>query len=85
MTDYQPIGCDQHSVLEWLAMRRRRVRVEHRAGDGAAAVAVGIVADVLTRAGAEYLVMDVGAGPLALRLDRLDAVYDGLRRLFPCQ
>ena len=70
-TDYVPIDCDQHSVLELLAMRRARVSVRVEAA-GAELRLEAVVCDVLTRDGAEYLILrDAGGEELSVRLDRL--------------
>lgn len=73
-TDYFPIDCDQHSVLERLAMRRQSVRVESVAADGHRRVDVGRVVDVQARGGAEYLVIAIGSERRSLRLDRLETI-----------
>lgn len=71
-TDYVSIDCDQHSELERLAMRRARVSVRWLPPGEAGQTTQGVVIDVLTRAGAEYLVL---LGPegneSSIRLDRL--------------
>jgi transcriptional antiterminator Rof (Rho-off) len=73
-TDYIPIDCDQHSLLEVLAMGRRSVRVEHVSVDGQRRVDFGRVVDVKAHEGAEYLVIAVGSERRSLRLDRLEAI-----------
>ncbi len=84
--DYVPIGCDQHSILELLAMHRSRVRVDALDESGAPISLDGRVADVITRAGAEYLVLDAGAaGMRSMRLDRVIAIFDASSRVFPCR
>jgi Rho-binding antiterminator len=75
-TDYRPIDCDQHSVLELLAMRGTPVTVAACDESGAALRREGVVDDVLTRDGAEYLmVRDARGEELAVRLDRLQALF----------
>ena len=77
-SEYVRIDCDQHSVLELLAMRRAAVTA--RASDAAGGVSLleGVVADVTTRSGAEYLILHDAAGErLAVRLDRLLELRDG--------
>jgi transcriptional antiterminator Rof (Rho-off) len=77
-SDYVPIDCDQHSVLELLAMRRAAVTA--RAGDAAGGICLleGVVADVTTRSGAEYLILQDATGKgLVVRLDRLLELRDG--------
>ena len=80
MSDYRPIDCDQHSVLEVLALGRSRVTLEARSDDGQVSTHSGTVIDVLTRSGAEFLVLDRGpdlsAEPLSIRLDRLLEIRD---------
>ncbi len=71
-TDYVPIDCDQHSVLELLAMRRTRVIVRSRQPEGTVSVVEAMVCDVLTRDGAEYLILrDPGDKEFSIRLDQL--------------
>jgi transcriptional antiterminator Rof (Rho-off) len=74
-TDYQPVSCDLHSKYELLAMRRDWVSLD---GEGPAGSLRGLhcqVLDVVTRAGAEYLVVQDRAGQrLEIRLDQLVAV-----------
>lgn len=71
-TDYVPIDCDQHSVLELLAMRRARVIVQSRRPEGRVSIVEAMVCDVLTRDGAEYLILrDPGDKEFSIRLDRL--------------
>ena len=72
MTDYRPIDCDQHSALELLAMRRTRVVAEASLPDGGVQQLCAQVCDVLTRDGAEYLILCDQAGKsLSVRLDHL--------------
>lgn len=73
--DYVPIDCDQHSVLEVLAMRRTSVVAQFTIGEGALGSAEGAVSDVLTREGAEYLILlDQAGQELAIRLDQLQGL-----------
>jgi transcriptional antiterminator Rof (Rho-off) len=75
-TPYRPIDCDQHSVLELLAMRRVAVTLRARRPDGSDLALQGRVHDVRTRSGAEYLVLhDAEGAEEAIRLDRLQALY----------
>jgi transcriptional antiterminator Rof (Rho-off) len=72
-SDYVPIDCDQHSVLELLAMRRTPVVARFGGeGDEGASSARGEVRDVLTRDGAEHLELcDRHGNVTSVRLDRL--------------
>jgi transcriptional antiterminator Rof (Rho-off) len=83
--DYVPIDCATHSELERLAVRRVAVTVDYRAdGDGVERIE-GVVVDLETRDGAEYLVLQTRDGPRRLRLDRLRDVFGGGRRIIPRQ
>lgn len=71
-TDYLPIDCDQHSILELLAMRRTQVVAKIKLADGGVQQLRAQVDDVLTRDGAEYLILSDQAGEwLSIRLDHL--------------
>jgi len=75
--EYRPIGCDQHSVLELLALRQARVEVCVTASDGTSFSQSGQVTDVLTRERAEYLILRETDGPThSIRLDRIRAIQD---------
>jgi Rho-binding antiterminator len=74
-TEYRPISCEFHDVLEALATTRRAAHIRFRAADGTEQERTASVQDVFARAGAEYLV--TGAQE-TLRLDQLISV-DGLR------
>lgn len=81
-SDYTPIGCDQHSVLELLAMRRAVVRMQAADAHGRPLELAGRVIDVRTRDSAEYLVLREHAGiEHAVRLDRVRALFDGEQKL----
>jgi transcriptional antiterminator Rof (Rho-off) len=81
MSDYRPVGCDAHSVLELLAMRRCKVRVTYL-DHSEVAVVEGVIVDLLTRSGAEFLVMTTPASTFQLRLDRLQSIHDGADEVF---
>lgn len=78
MTEYHPIDCDQHSILELLAMRRVSATVHYDDGAGGTLRSVGDIVDVFTRSGAEFLAV---ARDLEhrdeLRLDRLLLIEGG--------
>jgi transcriptional antiterminator Rof (Rho-off) len=64
-------------MLELLAMRRMAVEVVAVDESGQPQRLEGNVVDVLTRDGAEYLVLrHTGAEPVSLRLDRLRTISD---------
>jgi len=76
---YVPIDCDQHSVLELLAMRRTAVIAEAHLGAVEPPVFVsGEALDVLTRDGAEYpVLLQRGGNTVSIRLDRLRSLSAG--------
>jgi Rho-binding antiterminator len=69
--DYDPIDCSLHDRLEELATLRQPCDVEFRTEDGRRQTASGVIADVYSREGAEYLRLADG---VAVRLDRIEAV-----------
>ena len=74
-SDYRPIGCDAHSVLEVLALRRVEAVLAVVDEQGVAVIVAGRVVDLLTRAGSEYLRVCRDDGELHdIRLDRLRTI-----------
>jgi transcriptional antiterminator Rof (Rho-off) len=70
--DYVPIACDLYSELEVLADRRAEVVAESETAAGALERVRGRLLDLVTRDGAEYLLLGrEQAESLSLRLDRL--------------
>ena len=70
--DYLPIACDLYSELEVLADRRTEVIAEAETAAGMVEKVRGRVLDLVTRDGAEYLLLArESAETLPLRLDRL--------------
>lgn len=65
---YEPIDCGEHDVLLALATLRRAVRCTVRQPDGRLDVLEGVIEDVYTSAGAEYLRLQDGP---TVRLDAL--------------
>ncbi|MDO9356995.1 MAG: hypothetical protein Q7T55_25080 [Solirubrobacteraceae bacterium] len=74
MTDYRPINCEFHDVLESVATVRRRCRIEYVAEDGAPRIVDALIVDVFARDGVEYIALDSGE---LIRLDALTKV-DGV-------
>lgn len=66
-SDYTPIDCAIHDVLEASAVRRAHCRVRWTEGEGVREE-VTTIDDIFARDGAEYLVLGSGA---EIRLDRL--------------
>jgi transcriptional antiterminator Rof (Rho-off) len=70
--DYLPIPCDLYSELEVLADRRAAVTAESETAAGTRERVQGRVLDLVTRDGAEYLLLGCeSAETMPLRLDRL--------------
>jgi len=73
--DYRPVACALHSEYELLAMHRTPVRLHVIDDRGAKNIAAGIVQDLLTRQGGEYLVLlDTENNSHEFRLDRIVSV-----------
>ena len=70
-SDYHPISCDFHDVLETLATRHTVVQVRFRDSQSAIQHRIATVTDLFARDGAEY--MALGRGEI-VRLDLLVAV-----------
>lgn len=74
-SNYQPISCAFHDLLEAHATARKLVQVRFRDGDGAVQACSAVISDLFAREGVEYLSMSTGD---TLRLDQLIEV-DGAR------
>ncbi|MTV41365.1 hypothetical protein [Duganella radicis] len=74
-TDYQPISCDFHDLLEVHATKRQATTIQFRDADGQLQTRHAIITDVFARDGADYLTLSTGE---TLRLDQLIDV-DGAR------
>lgn len=68
---YRPVSCSLHDRLEAAAVRRELVRVDFVSPGGASHVTEGTIRDIVTREGAEYLLMASG---FEIRLDRVTAL-----------
>jgi Rho-binding antiterminator len=71
MSDYQPISCDFHDLLESLATTRRTAEVAYREADGTLRTNSALIQDVYVRDRAEYLALRSGE---TLRLDQIISV-----------
>ena len=67
---YEPVSCDYHDQLEAAAMHRKQVELEFDL-DGATQTERGVVEDVYTTNGAEFIRFSSGDGPLEIRLDHI--------------
>ena len=67
-TDYKPISCDFHDVLEAAAMSHKTVHVRFLDEEGSLQHRSATLVDVFSRSGAEYLSISTGE---TVRLDRL--------------
>ena len=74
-SNYQPISCEYHDLLEVHATKRAPARVTFRDDDGAVKTVSAVITDVFARAGADYLSLSSGE---TLRLDQLIDV-DGVK------
>lgn len=72
---YRPISCDFHDILEAAATTRRPVTVEFCDLQAAIVQRQARIADLVTRDGGEYLLLDTGD---SIRLDRIVSI-DGIR------
>lgn len=71
-TDYTPVSCERHGGYERLVMAGQLVQVSWRDATGRLRLATALPRDVITRDGAEYLVVECRSGEaLDLRLDRI--------------
>lgn len=68
---YEPISCDIHDAFLARASLRRPCQLTVRQPDGQSAQVEGVIEDVYTRAGAEYLVRRDGP---TFRLDQILAL-----------
>ncbi|WP_367382761.1 Rho-binding antiterminator [Stenotrophomonas cyclobalanopsidis] len=71
MTDYHPIECDLHDMLEIACLHRALLQVELRDGSHFVARARTTVS---TADKEEFLVLDADEGERRIRLDQLHAV-----------
>jgi Rho-binding antiterminator len=67
---YQPISCDYHDELEAAAMHKERVELEFEL-EGVPQREVGVVDDVYTANGAEFIRFHADGGSLEIRLDHI--------------
>ncbi len=82
MSDYVPIACDAHSVLELLAMRRAIVSIEYDAPPQGVQRFEGTAVDILVADAAEHLVLEIDGQRQRFRLDRLRAVFNASQAVF---
>ena len=71
MNDYCGISCSLHSEYELMAMHHDSVEVHCHDMPGHH---LGRVVDILTRTGAEYMVLETDSGKVEIRLDRIQSV-----------
>lgn len=75
MSDYKPISCEFHDVLESLATRHKNAEVEYLNTEGKLRKINAVIQDVYARGGVEFLALSSGD---TLRLDQLVSV-NGVR------
>lgn len=71
MSDYRPINCEFHDLLESLATTHKLTEIEYRDAAGTLRKTSAVIEDVYAREGAEYMALRSGE---ILRLDQLVAV-----------
>ena len=67
-SEYRPISCEFHDLLEAIAVTRQPTQIRFRAAGGEPQQRPASIRDVFSRAGAEYL--SIGTGEI-VRLDHL--------------
>ena len=67
---YRPISCDYHDELEAAAMHKEQVDLEFEL-EGVTQHERGVVEDVYTADGAEFVRFRADDGPLEIRLDHI--------------
>jgi Rho-binding antiterminator len=67
---YEPVSCDYHDQLEEAAMHRKNVELEFEL-EGVPQKETGVIADVFTAQGAEFVKFDARSGPVEIRLDQI--------------
>jgi Rho-binding antiterminator len=67
---YEPVSCDYHDQLEEAAMHRKNVELEF-ALEGVPQKETGVIADVYTAQGAEFVKFDAPGGAVEIRLDQI--------------
>ncbi|MDH3206316.1 MAG: hypothetical protein OEO79_06880 [Gemmatimonadota bacterium] len=68
---YEPIACALHDQLEAAATRRKVVTIEHRGSLGEVVRIEDRIEDLLSRDGAEYMILAKG---IEVRLDQVVSV-----------
>lgn len=67
---YRPISCDYHDELEAAAMHKEQVDLEFEL-EGVTQRERGVVDDVYTAGGAEFVRFRTGQGSVEIRLDHI--------------
>jgi Rho-binding antiterminator len=67
---YEPVSCDYHDQLEEAAMHRKNVELEFEL-EGVPQKETGVIADVFTAQGAEFVKFDARSGAVEIRLDQI--------------
>jgi Rho-binding antiterminator len=72
---YQPISCDYHDMLEAAAVQKKEVEIEFDA-QGVRQRERGLIKDVFSADGAEFVRLEAGNGSVKLRLDQIVSMRD---------
>jgi Rho-binding antiterminator len=75
---YEPVSCDYHDELEAAAMHKRDVELEFDL-TGVTQHETGVIADVYTSDGAEFVKFVGAAGAVDIRLDHIISIKDAPR------
>lgn len=67
---YQPISCDYHDLLEAASVKKREVELEFDA-QGVRQRQRGLIGDVYSSEGAEFVRLDAPSGSREIRLDQI--------------
>jgi transcriptional antiterminator Rof (Rho-off) len=71
--DYRAVSCDYHDELEAAAMHKSPVELEFEL-EGVPQKENGVIGDVYTSHGAEFVRFDTSRGALEIRLDQIISV-----------
>ncbi len=67
-TTYKPIDCGYHDQLEAAAVKRERVQIQYFTRAGESKTAIGVIQNIETTGGEEFLHLDSGE---TIRLDHI--------------
>jgi Rho-binding antiterminator len=71
--DYQPVSCDYHDELEAAAMHKTPIELEFEL-EGVPQRESGVIADVYTANGAEFVRFETNGAAIEIRLDQIISI-----------